>query len=200
MANLISKIKLPNNVTYDIKDKVSTFGGTNFLIDSKNLSSFVTSTTTITLTNNIITLPGNASGWDYVHTPFISFDDLNGYTLTLSFEYKASVASDTWVVTEGTTSNTPKTGRTKYKDHRFTLAAKNTWTKYTQTFNNFSLAYLTSGSGDVNYFRIAFYSRTDGANLQIRYPKLERSNKPTDWTPAPEDLATYSNETIEFFQ
>jgi hypothetical protein len=29
MANLISKIKTPNNVAYDLQDKVSTFGGTN---------------------------------------------------------------------------------------------------------------------------------------------------------------------------
>jgi len=200
LADLISKIKGVDNVTYDLQDKVSTFGGTNLLIGSKNLSSFITSAATITLTNNIITLPGNTSGWDYVHTPFVSFNIINNHTLILSFEYKASIASDTWIVTEGTASNTPKTNRTKYKDHRFTLAAKDTWTKYTQIFNNFSLTYLTSGSGDVNYFRIAFYSRTDGANLQIRYPKLERSNKPTEWTPAPQDLVTYSSETLEFFQ
>lgn len=44
MANLISKIKTPDNVTYDIQDNVSTFGNINLLSD-KILNLAVASTT-----------------------------------------------------------------------------------------------------------------------------------------------------------
>ena len=34
MADLISKIKGVDNVTYDLQDKVSIFGGTNYVLNS----------------------------------------------------------------------------------------------------------------------------------------------------------------------
>ena len=35
MADLISQIKGLDNITYDLQDKISTFGGTNLLTNSK---------------------------------------------------------------------------------------------------------------------------------------------------------------------
>jgi hypothetical protein len=36
--------------------------------------------------------------------------------------------------------------------------------------------------------------------VRIRNVKVEIGTKPTEWTPAPQDLVTYSSETLEFFQ
>ena len=38
MADLISQIKTPDNTTYDLQDKVSTFGGTNYILSSNKVT------------------------------------------------------------------------------------------------------------------------------------------------------------------
>ena len=50
MADLISKIKGVDNVTYDLQDKVSTFGGTN-LLQSSLLTLYSGASGTLTKTN-----------------------------------------------------------------------------------------------------------------------------------------------------
>lgn len=54
---------------------------------------------------------------------------------------------------------------------------------------------MTSGSGDVLSIYVAIWNRTDNSTLQIRHMKLEKGTKATDWTPAPEDVASSAEVT-----
>jgi hypothetical protein len=69
-------------------------------------------------------------------------------------------------------------------------------TGFTGFYNN-TMLWTNPRSG----FTIDFDTTTSTSGYIIIGPvKLEIGNKPTDWTPAPKDLVTYSDETIKFFQ
>lgn len=54
-------------------------------------------------------------------------------------------------------------------------------------------------SVDPEYAKVAFYRFPDPTSIEnpgtctVHWVKIEKGNKPTDWTPAPEDLATYND-------
>lgn len=54
-------------------------------------------------------------------------------------------------------------------------------------------------SVDPEYAKVAFYRFPDLTSIEnpgtctVHWVKIEKGNKPTDWTPAPEDLATYND-------
>lgn len=182
-----------NNVINEAVNNLE-IGGRNLLPGTKMLDGFTASVTNITFMDGVLTMPGNASAWDSAHTPIIPFSKIDGNDITVSFEYQADVATHIYICTEGLATNTVKGTRSKYKDHQYDLPAKSEWTKWSVTFPNISLSYLSQGSGDVNFFRLALYNRTNSSNLKIRFPKMEKGNKATDWSPAPEDVeASISN-------
>ena len=173
-------------------------GGRNLLPGTEKLSGFTTNNPTITIVDGVATLPGTSTSWDYLHTPNIPFSTVDGNDITFSFEYKADKATYGYICTEGTAENNHS--RSRYKDHTFNWPAKSEWTKWSVTFKGMSLAYLSQGSGNVNYFHLAMYSRTDSSNFKVRFPKLEKGTKATDWTPAPEDQTAYVDKSIDGIQ
>lgn len=181
--------------TTGAQDKVDALdiGGRNLLPGTETLDGFVASVTNITFVDGVLTMPGNASGWDRAHTPIVPFSKVDGNNITVSFEYRADVTTHIYICTEGLAADTVDGARSKYKDHQYDLPAKSEWTKWSATFPNMSLAYLTQGSGDVNFFRLALYDRTNNSNLKVRFPKMEKGNKATDWSPAPEDQTEYAD-------
>lgn len=65
-----------------------------------------------------------------------------------------------------------------------TTVPANTWTDYSCTFEPHSSAQL-----DWEYFvAICFTGSSSGVTFQVAHAKLEKGNKATDWTPAPEDM------------
>ena len=196
---VFSAIEDQLNNAYDVKGAASTaetnakaytdsveIGGRNLLPTTEKLSGFTTNTATISIVDGVATFPGTSTAWTYLHTPNIPFSAVDGNDITFSFEYKSDIAVYGYITTEGTANNDDT--RTKYKDHTLNWPAQSEWTKWSVTFKGMSLAYLSQGSGNVNYFHLGIYDRTDSSNFKIRFPKLEKGSKATDWTPAPEDV------------
>ena len=64
----------------------------------------------------------------------------------------------------------------------------------TSEWKRYSYAFISSSSVDTG--SMSFYNRGDSnSTIEVRRPKLELGNKPTDWTPAPEDI---QSEVAEF--
>jgi len=60
------------------------------------------------------------------------------------------------------------------------------WVRYNYVF--------TSASNINANGSVSFYNNGDtGSVIQLRRPKFEKGNKPTDWSPAPEDLENYAD-------
>lgn len=85
-----------------------------------------------------------------------------------------------------------------------TAIPANTWTYYQRTFTTAASAPNTS----YPYPRLRFFvyggvrstSENVTCNGWMKYWKAEKGNKPTDWSPAPEDIARFiGDETIELY-
>ena len=78
--------------------------------------------------------------------------------------------------------------------HELTADEKQTtWTRITRVTNAYNF-------GDVNTSRtigcIYFYDQTGNNYFSVRNVKIERGNKATDWTPAPEDVEAYTDTQV----
>lgn len=186
MANLISKIKTPNNVTYDLQDKVSTFGGTNLFawnIKEQNqeitLNNYNNTGSFTQFSNSLQFDPSKTVGEKYT----ISFDAISPNGSTGIQLYNSN-------------------GNPKYFNFSAgTLATiGNSWTHITKTITNAQYSGTATSSTNEGYIRRIEIYAPSKMGVKVRNIKVERGSKPTDWTPAPEDLATYSSETITFFQ
>lgn len=71
------------------------------------------------------------------------------------------------------------------------------WVRVSYTFTVEDETFFESGSGDdVGMFYIQIQGNTT-LPFSIKKPKLEYGNKPTDWTPAPEDTENEITEAID---
>ena len=192
MADLISKIKGVDNVTYDLQDKVSIFGGTNLLIGSKLYTK-----------NNPFSYTSTAKdGYTYINTMLTSEPLISGQNYIIQCK-----TNGTWAASHGSqaTSNVTLwlvTGAT---------ISENTF-HYNFTTSGGAGTYLGNGqwkwtcpsgsNGLYGHIRINNYNTDGTTSVTHTYWdfKIEKGNKPTEWTPAPQDLVTYSSETLEFFQ
>lgn len=191
MADLISQIKGLDNVTYDLQDKVSTFGGTNFLLGTQGPK-------TVTLTNATTDYYiGYFTESDYGKS--ITNGNTTDYFYT-SFDWETtSETGVAWIQIEGNivTNILRYEGSGTSKD-RINLADGSG--HYMAIFKLSS----TQANKTTQRMRIRIAgsntAHTAGSTFTLSNFMFSSGNKPTDWSPAPEDLATYSNETIEFFQ
>ena len=207
MANLISKIKGVDNITYDLQDKVSIFGGTNLLKTTASMpystDSWSSWYTPVANTNN--------STLAYFHDLLFPSDTKVGDIFLFSFEYEWTkftagtggtfaapyiqwYANNSW--SSGITSPLARTTPAPINqliagDGITKCVIKATITNANQITANWYANFRTNYSDGTGKFRIRCF-------------KLERSNylkKETAWTPAPEDLVTYNGtDTLEFFQ
>lgn len=153
-----------------------------------------------------------SSAWrtlaNYASDLVLPVEMLYGNILTLSVWVKVEDADafaalssgGIYLVAAGCASRTSLT-RTKW--HTITTGGLRTgfesgkWVRVSYTFTVEDETFFESGSGDdVGMFYIQIQGNTT-LPFSIKKPKLEYGNKPTDWTPAPEDTENEITEAID---
>ena len=183
-------------------------GGRNLLRNTKDFAeSTYSSTCTFEKDSEgitVITFPAytGSVGWKGVTLhPNIPYTLIRNKTVTLSFWYR----SDSWTLASGghniplpsfeilanATDNPSGTQRLKYQTiYDSTVSAPTTeWQRFVRSYN-ITDSFFTAGSGTVTedrYFTIQMFQH-NLSQLQYKKIQLEIGNKPTDWTPAPEDV------------
>ena len=175
-------------------------GGRNLLYNTGDFAGWLVSGNYAgSATDGIWTFPAPSSlNWSFVMSPFpaLALSDYDGETLTLSFDYRSDDFGDTsgnhyvCIETRGQDSAYANT-RTKYRRisrpiFNGVFVPTTEWQRGSITFT-MSESLFTSGSGVVTHFCIQFYNYTLNS-YQLRHVKLEKGNKATDWSPAPEDM------------
>lgn len=217
MADLISKIKLPNNITYDLQDKISTFGNENLLGGTENeskptvnnsnaaqtfgsigrynspasafsIESYDNSTNSLILSE---TATGNR-GVNWYTKPGIIEAGQN-YTFSCMLKPSVTISAHTHTAWRNGSATATYTGWTS---QGATSIPANAWYHYVFTF-----VPSTNAKLDWEFLvAICFTGQSSGVTCRIAHAKLEKGNKATDWTPSCYDLAIYSNNTITVFQ
>ena len=105
----------------------------------------------------------------------------NGCTYTISCEVMKAEGYDVGNGTKITTRYNFTDGTVKDFDVDVSGASETVWTKYSHTY-----AYASDKTVSYTQFIIALGAKACG--IRIKNVKFEKGNKPTDWTPAPEDV------------
>ena len=159
-------------------------GGRNLIPNTKDLTGYPYRTSDTYLGFNIARTTRGATG--YVDTfATITIDVAAGSTYIASFYAKASVNTPMhchWYSPNTTTSALTSTGYASTSvDGSAVIQVTTEWKKYwvvwTQTLTELPKRLI-----------IGRNSAIEGAVLEIAGIKLEKGNKATDWTPAPEDI------------
>lgn len=177
-------------------------GGRNLILNTNNMLPYAKSATvTISVDNegySVATFAkSEALNWYGLHTkPNIKYSEIKNIQVTISFEYR----SDEWIENAGEhqypvvvlavnniseSSNDRVRWYTIYGDFAKPTAS---WQKYTKTvtITDSLLSEGTATITDNSWFFVQIGNHSTN-NLQLRKIKMEKGNKPTDWTPAPED-------------
>ena len=172
---LISKIKnTADSVDYNIRDDVHTWGGRNYILQTIN---------GYTLTTAIGTIP--------LSPALSALNPLD--IITLSFEVKSTATH--WIDFYWRDA---ASGGTSYADYNnfypaFQITTTDTWTKFTCS----KLAGANIANAKYLALRQSSSAHAAGTiigTVEYRNMKIELGNKPTDWSPALEDIA-YVNDT-----
>lgn len=169
-------------------------GGKNILTKSETMDGWYKGSGT-TIADGVATITGNASNWNSVLcSSKYDISVYDGSEYIWSFEYKST--ADCYIVKNisatGATVDSTSYARTKftYWNSNATLPSSGgEWKKFVLPSRTISLSDLTTGSGNTVSGFLQLYNRTTGVALQVRHMKLEKGNKATDWSPAPEDEA-----------
>lgn len=215
MAN-ISKLTLPNNITYNIKDTVSEFGGTNLfrLTPMNDRSKFIGNSSTdwtayfrwYNSSANIHTFEKIAGeeyqdtillnsaanlGICFAGTPTDLGLDLNSY-YTMSCEAKCSATG--YNIALGLSYyNTSNTWVWRGGSNTRAFTAADAWQK-------FSLTFKPDTDTQAICYCFTVLGKSSGTDTwTIKHCKLERGNKVTDWAPAPQDLVKVSGTQLQFY-
>lgn len=200
---VISQIKASDNIDYNIRDDYSIWSGRNLLQGTANL---LESTTTFDAPtwrissggngvgtiatindspiqlNKVLRITGNTSGnrdWDQTVQDFADKGTSGSWICSC------------WVRAIGSPCKSYiRVWSSKAIFTKTTNSIPTTWTKLefpltlSDNCTSGRLMFGTTGQGSIEYIGM----------------KLERGNKATDWSPAPEDLARFiGNETIELY-
>ena len=121
---------------------------------------------------------------------------LYGHTITFSFWVKVEDGDNWGTVGDGAgfyisisaCAGSDSLTRTKYRllEHRWRSLESGKWTRLVYTIAVEDESFFDSGSGDVGAFFVQVQAKTT-IPYSVKKLKLEYGNKPTDWTPAPED-------------
>ena len=131
-----------------------------------------------------------------IQAPLASFGNVeNDEIVTLSFTYRGNITSfGDWYFLQQTTPNVSL--------HGFpSLNGDGQWHEYIHTFSSSSANVRTCVSV-LLFYNLTYYDNTKWVEIKEGTLKLERGNKATDWSPAPEDMlstadasATYATKT-----
>lgn len=186
MADLISQIKGLDNVTYDLQDRVSTFGNENLFawnIQSDDqeitLNNYQNTGSFTQFTNSLQFDPSTTVGEKYT----ISFDVIspNGAT-NISLYNNNGVPKYFWF--------SPVTVATN---------VENAWVHCVHTVINTQNTSSSASTNEQLWKRIEIYAPSK-MGVKVKNIKVEKGSKPSSWTPATKDLVTYASDTITFFQ
>ncbi len=173
MANLISKIKTPNNVAYDLQDKVSTFGGTNLFawnIHSKDqeitLNNYQNTGSFTQFTNSLQFDPSKTVGEKYT----ISFDVISPNGATNVLLYNNNGVPKYFYFTPVTVATN----------------VENAWVHCIYTVTNTQNTSSTASTNEQVWKRIEIYAPSK-MGVKVKNIKVEKGSKATDWAPAPQD-------------
>ena len=104
----------------------------------------------------------------------------NGCTYTISCEVMKAEGYDVGNGTKITTRYNFTDGTVKDFDVDVSGASETAWTKYSRTF-------VYSSDKELSYVQFIIALGAKACGIRIKNVKFEKGNKPTDWTPAPED-------------
>lgn len=135
------------------------------------------------LNENVFFITRSESNEVTIGTHRITVSPGDTYTVSAWIKRTANVSSvDFWFLTRAEDSTKDFDYAQGYQG---LIPTPDTWARYTWTFTVDPNAYE-------GYFRIDHNGSSDGADATIYYTmiKVEKGSKATDWTPAPEDIAT----------
>ena len=104
----------------------------------------------------------------------------NGCTYTISCEVMKAEGYDVGNGTKITTRYNFTDGTVKDFDVDVSGASETAWTKYSRTF-------VYSSDKELSYVQFIIALGAKACGIRIKNVKFEKGNKPTDWSPAPED-------------
>ena len=104
----------------------------------------------------------------------------NGCTYTISCEVMKAEGYDVGNGTKITTRYNFTDGTVKDFDVDVSGASETAWTKYSRTF-------VYSSDKELSYVQFIIALSAQACGIRIKNVKFEKGNKPTDWSPAPED-------------
>ena len=169
----INKIKATNNKEYNIRDDYSIWGGRNLLQNSSQILSNGSVLDTKTLFAVYLwSTPGQSyTGWKQI-MPYTNINTEGLFTITFQ---AMNDSQEYWCLKHNGSA------------HDYALYFKNP--ENIKTGDELTLS-----------FDVIKYNPSIANGLEVKNFKLERGNKPTDWSPAPEDIAKFiGNETIELY-
>lgn len=113
----------------------------------------------------------------------------NGEDVTLSFDYRGNITNpgDIYLLQR----TTPHVSMNLSTYGALTSSTTN-WNHYEATFSNPS-ANVRTVYQIVLFYNLSSYTRDNWIEIKFGSLKLERGNKATDWSPAPEDMASSSD-------
>lgn len=207
MADLISQIKGLDNITYDLQDKVSIFGQTNILPMTQT---YLYSLLNKKATSQGITVTQEENGWFSVSGTKTSTSSGsvclwpnptgNNHGAPIN-DYFENINNNKALLMTVETEGTPFLEGTAYSNSTHIViygpSASTSWRLGGYTGLTRKGTYAQEYFSVIRYYIGASASGTVDGRFRVRF---EKGNKLTDWSPASEDLATYSDETIEFFQ
>lgn len=222
MANLISKIKTPNNVTYDLQDRISTFGGINLLKNTGFQIQFTQNEGWDTTKNGTL-LASSWGGYNsgVTNASSVYHAHLKQFNNEYVYEY-IKTNSETWLgISQGAIQTKMIPGETyifSWEEYHVSGTNRIGTGLYYYLPNATSAAFHLGIDQDADVTRelnkwqkytytfiapinadwtknMTWYMYghyNNNGTFYMRHPKLELGNKATDWTPAPQDLVTYN--------
>lgn len=194
----ISKIKLPNNASYDIKDDYSVWGGRNFLWSSQDLTY-----TTVWYRNSITSISSGQNDPDGGQKAFLITPSSTSWYLAarrnLLTEVGETYTFSIWLkANQATTCN--MCVRYLDSEYPYTNNASRRTINLTTDWQFFSITGSLNTSQTVSNSDTFWIGQKTNVPIFAYHPKSEKGNKPTDWSPALEDIMRYiGNNTIELY-
>lgn len=180
----------------DLIDRVSTFGGTNLALATNynqfGINTYDTKKNVTFLDNNKVKIEAGGQLKRYSNT-IVNFP--NGPRLFKGTLVRSIPIYENTLDTDGHFTVWFKTSATAGGGYGYSIPSQYT-----------GLIYITNTlANETSYYGFSldvYATEATSGHIIIGPLKVEIGNKPTDWTPAPEDLITYdsSNESLVFFQ
>lgn len=214
---LISKIKGTDNVDYNVRDDVSVWGGRNLfrLSNMQDRSTFISNGTATfddgsyfryyngAVSNH--TFEQIAGGNGYQDTILLNSAANIGIAFMrpvseFNFNSNSYYTMSCWAKTTKTSAGLDMglSYRTNADAWVWRGGSNRHLFNTTNTWQHFSLTFKPDADTKIIMYCFTVLGVTNGTDtFTIKHCKLEKGTKPTDWSPAPEDIAHVNGECLE---